>query len=608
MLKYLNISNFAVIDQLEISFHTGLNLLTGETGSGKSIIVDSLSLLMGARSSTLQVRTGERVAIVEGLFEVGAEGRKEIRKILDSAGVEVENGSDLLIRREIHANGRSRMFVEDQSVRAATLRLLQPFLVAIHGQGEQRSLLSAQSQMDLLDSFGANLAQRKSVAEAYARWRSALEELSELEREMMERERAADLLQYELSEIKRIAPNPGEDAELYRERKLLTHAEKLLQLGTGAYAELYEKEGSVIDRLAALGRQLEELSTIDTRIAPLLELFQQSTAGLMETADALRSYGEGVEFSPDRLAQIEDRLSELERLKRKYNSDLEGILKVQEELFERLQRLSDLSEREETLRRELIEAERDYRRGAVELTERRLRAAETLSVRVMEDLKFVAMERARFFVMIRTAQPTHDKGPKGSDNEGEGIASESYFTQHGADSVEFYLSANPGEEPRPLSRVASGGELSRLMLTLRTVYMSLQAGVVAVEGATVVFDEIDVGIGGHVAEAVGRRLKSLAEARQVLCVTHQAQIARFADHHYIVSKKLEKGRTATTVEELEGEERVSELARMIGGGEEGAQTTIEAARWLLQSAANRVDAVTAARTRKRRSKILSQKK
>lgn len=606
MLKYLNISNFAVINRVEVAFHSGLNLLTGETGSGKSIIVDSLSLLMGARSSTLQVRTGERVAMVEGLFEVGAERRQAIKNILDRAGVEVENGPELLIRREIHANGRSRIFVEDQSVTAATLRLLQPFLIAIHGQGEQRSLLSAQSQMDLLDSFGANLAQRRHAAEAYTRWHTALEELSTLEREMIERERAADLLQYELSEIQRIAPNLNEDAELAKERKLLTHAEKLLQLGAGTYAELYERDGSVIDRLAALRRQLEELSSIDTRVSPLLELFQQSLTGLMETADALRNYGEGVEFSPDRLSQIEERLSELERLKRKYNTDLEGILKVQEELSEKLQRLSDLSEREEILKRELREAEEDYRKGASELTERRLRAAETLSQYVMDDLKFVAMEQARFFVLIRTAKIPDDRAGEGSDNEGAVPDNNSYFTQHGADSVDFYLSANPGEEPRPLSRVASGGELSRLMLTLRTVSMNLQAGT-AVEGASVVFDEIDVGIGGRVAEAVGRRLKSLAGARQVLCVTHQPQIARFADHHFIVSKALEQGRTATSVKELEGEERVGELARMIGGGEEGAKTTIEAARWLLQSAANSVSEVTQSRPRRARQKILTQK-
>ncbi|MBD0371328.1 MAG: DNA repair protein RecN [Pyrinomonadaceae bacterium] len=604
MLKYLNISNFAVINRLEVPFNLGLNLLTGETGSGKSIIVDSLSLLMGARSSALQVRTGERVATVEGLFEVDGERSLAVREILESAGVEVENSAELLIRREIHANGRSRFFVEDQSVTAATLRTLQPILVAIHGQGEQRSLLSAQSQMDLLDSFGANLSLRVRVSESYARWLAATEELSELQREMMERERALDLLQYELSEIERIGPKPNEDHDLANERKLLTHAEKLLHLGAGAYAELYERDGSVIDRLAALRRQMEELSAIDTRVAPLLELLQQSFTGLMETADALRNYGEGVEFSPERLAQIEDRLSELERLKRKYNTDLEGILKVQGYLSERLQRLSDLSEREEILKAQLGKAEEDYHNGAVELTERRQRAAKNLGARVMEDLKFVAMEQARFFVLVETAKAPEAKPEAGSDNAG-GI-DRSYYTPHGADRVEFYLSANPGEDARPLSRVASGGELSRLMLTLRTISMGHEPDTSAGAGATVVFDEIDAGIGGRVAEAVGRRLKSLSQTRQVLCVTHQPQIARFADHHLVVSKEIEKGRTVTNVRNLEGHERVEELARMIGG-EESAETTIEAARWLLKSAENGAGAGKGARARQRRQKILPPK-
>ncbi|HEX8175264.1 MAG TPA: DNA repair protein RecN [Pyrinomonadaceae bacterium] len=600
MLKYLNISNFAVISRLEVPFDTGLNLLTGETGSGKSIIVDSLSLLMGARSSALQVRTGERVATVEGLFEIGPEASVAVKTILEEAGVELVNSSELLIRREIYANGRSRFFVEDQSVTAATLRSLQPKLVAIHGQGEQRSLLSSQSQMDLLDSFGSNLELRRRVAESYRRWRAAMEEISGLKREMLERERTADLLRYELSEIERIAPKSLEDHELANERRILTHAEKLVQLGAGAYTELYERDGSVIDRLAALRRQLEELSTIDTRIVPFLELLQQSYAGLVETADGLRSYGEAIEFSPGRLAQVEERLAELERLKRKYNTDLEGILKVQGELSQKLQRLSDLSDREDALNIELAKATSDYQRDASQLTERRLRAGESLAARVMEDLKFVAMEQARFSVMIETGKGS-GRESAGSDNE-DG-SSQNYFTPHGADSVEFYLSANPGEAPRPLSRVASGGELSRLMLTLRTISMAGADG--AGEDATVVFDEIDVGIGGRVAEAVGRRLKNLAASRQVLCVTHQPQIARFASHHLVVSKEVSGGRTNTTVKQLLGDERVEELARMIGGGEESAETTIEAARWLLKSAEAGQDVVRGPAKRKGRQKILT---
>lgn len=597
MLKYLNISNFAVIDRLEVHFHKGLNLLTGETGSGKSIIVDSLTLLMGARSYAQIVRTNERMATVEGLFEIGGERLKRVREVLAGVGVEIEDGSELLIRREIHSSGRSRIFVEDQSVPASALRALQPHLVAIHGQGEQRSLLSAQSQMDLLDSYAGNTALRERVYEAYGRWRKVLEELSTLENEMRERERAADLLQYELSEIERLQPAPHEDEELAAERRLLTHAEKLLELGTGAFTELYERDESVLGRLVWVRRQLEELALIDPKVAPLLELLEQSVTNLTDVADALRNYGEGVEFSPARLSLIETRLSELERLKRKYNTDLEGIFKVRDELSARLQRLSDLSEREEALKAELKASEAEYGGFAKELTASRLRASEALSAAVMEDLRFVAMEKARFFVEVRTA-----KAPEAfAEAEAvEGVSTGSYYTPHGADVVEFFLSANPGEEPRPLSRVASGGELSRLMLTLRTVSMNRQRGR-ALEGSTVVFDEIDVGIGGRVAEAVGRRLKALSEGRQVLCVTHQPQIARFASTHFVVSKSFEKERTRTFIRELKGEERVLEIARMIGGQEEGAQTTLETARWLLESAEEK-GAQGGERGRRRRAK------
>jgi DNA repair protein RecN (Recombination protein N) len=604
MLKYLNILNFAVIDRLEVGFRQGLNLLTGETGSGKSIIVDSLSLLMGARSNVLQVRTGENLAVVEGLFEICEERRAGLEQILLNAGLEIDNKRELLMRREVYANGRSRFFVEDQSVTAATLRLLQPSLVAIHGQGEQRSLLSTQSQMDLLDNFGGHQDLCSRVARAYADWRETLGELSALEHEMLERERAVDLLQYELSEIEQIAPKVKEDEELTRERRLLTHSEKLIQLGAGAYTELYERDGSVIDRLATLRRQLDELSTIDARVIPLLDLLQQSFSGLMDVAEGLRNYGEDVEFSPERLALIEERLSALEKLKRRYNTDLEGILKVQGQLSERLQRLSDLSEREEVLRKKLKEAESAYRQAALELTDRRLKAGEALGSRVMEDLKFVAMGQARFFVSVRTAK---DSGPETADssNYASETAPGNYFSPHGADAVEFYLSANPGEEPRPLAKVASGGELSRLMLTLRTVYLSSAERTFS-DAGTVIFDEIDVGIGGRVAEAVGRRLKSLASTRQVFCVTHQPQIARFADHHILVGKNVSKGRTNTYVEELGFEERVQELARMIGGGEEGAQSTLEAARWLLESAKGK-ELRAGAGKRKPRQKILSGK-
>lgn len=602
MLKFLSISNFAVIQRLRVEFHEGLNLLTGETGSGKSILVDALGLLLGGRSSATQIRTGERMALVEGVFTLKGAAQEKVRRLLAEADLEKQSADELIVRRELYSNGRSRIFIDEQSATVATLRSLQPWLVEIHGQGEQRSLLSTQSHMDLLDAFGGCLVQRRSVSEAYALWKTAGRALEQLERELAERNLAEDLLQYQLREIETINPRAGEDEELMAERKLLTHAEKVLQLGAGAYAELYESDESILSRLAMVRRRVEELSEIDARVGPLLELLLACAASLTEVSEALRGYSEGIEFSPMRLGEIEHRLLELERLKRKYSSDLQGIVKVRDELRERLNKLSGLADSEQVLKENLREAERLYMEAAALLTACRRAAAPRLAEQVMSDLSHVALERSLFLVQMETAAAPFDSmktekpsslSPHASDNE----KGEDFFTQNGADQIEFLLSANPGENPRPLAQTASGGELSRLMLTLRTVGTASAGGDLR-SSATVVFDEIDVGIGGRVAEAVGRRLKALAATRQVLCVTHQAQIARFAEHHYVVSKAVHNERTLTTIKDLTAEERVGELARMIGGAEEVA-TTREAARWLLdQAAAER----SPARRAKRRQK------
>jgi DNA repair protein RecN (Recombination protein N) len=588
MLKFFNITNFAVIQRLAVEFHEGLNLLTGETGSGKSIIVDALGLLLGGRSSAAQIRTGERMALVEGVFALNEIAEQKVRQLLAEVGIETQAEGELFIRRELYANGRSRIFIDEQSATAATLRVLQPFLVEIHGQGEQRALLSAQSHLELLDSFGGCLSMRQEVGTDYARWKAAGKALHQLEQELAERDLAEDLLQYQLREIETINPQVGEDEELAAERKLLTHAEKVLQLGAGAYAELYDSDESILSRLATVRRRVEDLSEIDARVCPLLEMLETCATSLTEVAGGLRGYSEGIEFSPARLGEIEQRLLELERIKRKYSSDLSGILKVRDELLGRLDKLSNLAEREQSLRESLKQAESIYVESAGRLSASRAAAAPKLARRVMEDLTQVAMERARFLVSMETAQweaaetlPQEDAiqpHRQASDN----ALRDGFFTLYGADHVEFLLSANPGESPRKLAQTASGGELSRLMLTLRTVGTAkTKAEIQSV--ATVVFDEIDAGIGGKVAEAVGKRLKALAATRQVLCVTHQAQIARFADHHYVVTKAVQNERTITTIRDLSSEERVGELARMIGGAEEAA-TTREAARWLLEHA------------------------
>ncbi|HEY0077964.1 MAG TPA: DNA repair protein RecN [Pyrinomonadaceae bacterium] len=593
MLKFLNITNFAVIQRLGFELHEGLNLLTGETGAGKSIIVDALGLLLGGRATAGVVRTGERAAFVEGQFELKGSSEERVRAALCEIGIEKSPEEDLWIRREVQAGGRGRIFINDQSVTAATLRRLQPSLLEIHGQGEQQALAASRTHLKMLDNFAGCADLRASVGRAYTRYRVAFDALRSLERDEAARERAGDMLRFQIDEIEKASPTPSEDEELAAERSLLAHAGRAQELSAGAYAALYESDESVLSGLSNVRRRLQELSAIDGRVAVWLENLEAANLSLTDVAEALRGYGVGVDFSPGRLGEVENRLAELERLKRKYGRDLQGLLEVKEELKRQLQQLGNLAERERELLEEVEAASKGYIPLAESLTARRLEAAPRLEEQMMEELRHVALERARFVVQIETAaRGMHERRSFGqnllaSDNENDSMNAQafSYWSASGADRVEFLFSANIGESVRPLSRVASGGELSRLMLTLRTVCRNAQASEgdegVGESAAALVFDEIDTGIGGRVAEAVGRRLKALAATKQVLCVTHQAQIARFADHHYVVSKQVEEGRTVTSVRELEGEARVGELARMIGGAET-VETARQTARWMLE--------------------------
>lgn len=582
MLKSLNIRNFAVIQSLEVNFHEGLNLLTGETGSGKSIIIDALGLLLGGRSSVTQIRTGEDIAVVEGVFTLKGKKSLEVSRFLAKDGIGENTSDELLVRRELSVNNRNRILVNGKAASISTLRALQKFLVDIHGQGEQRALLSTQSHLELLDQFADCLLLRQQLAKGYLRWRTAKEALTQLENEASERDRQREFLQYQLSEIEFLDPKPNEDEELQAERRILTHAETAIHLASGSYLELYESETSILSRIATVRKSLEELSKIDGRFGPATEVLEQSVLLLTEVADLLRSYGVNVDFAPMRLDEVEARLAELEKVKRKFNSDLQGTLNILHDLSERLDYLNSVADKEPVLRAALQGAEASYRELASKLSECRHRAKEKFEQRVMSDLRHVAMENAQFIIAFSNAD--HSEADNYSDiSSSRAVKDDSshFFSPFGMDQVEFLLSANPGESPRPLAHVASGGELSRLMLTLRTigtVRKGPQQG-----GDTVIFDEVDTGIGGRVAEAVGRRLKRLAATKQVLCVTHQPPIARFADHHYAVEKSVVRGRTGTVVKELNLDERIGELARMIGGDEQ-SRTARETANWLLDNA------------------------
>ncbi|MCA1566156.1 MAG: DNA repair protein RecN [Acidobacteria bacterium] len=618
MLKSLNISNFAVIRYLSIEFHQGLNVLTGETGAGKSIIVDALSLLLGARAFTDVVRTGENVALVEGVFELDGSNEQRVKSELSDLAVEIADDEYLTIRREVQLGGRNRIFINDRSVTLATLKKLQPFLVEIHGQGEQRSLLSPHAHQLLLDGYAGCDDLRRQAAVKYARWRKMVEELNAMIRDKTDRERLLDILKFQVAEIENLNPQPGEFERLLEEKKLLTYSEQLNELNASAYNHLYESEQSVLTRLGSVRRTLQALEKIDKRFSPLLNALEEATLSLTDVADTLRSYAARIEYSPARLSEIEERMSEFERLKRKYGRGDNDLNEIREDLYRQLDQLTNWEEHQGELLADLDVLRGEYRVLASELTACRQAATLDFERRVMEDLRQVAMESARFRVVIDTAkeepEATSDRQlqpPRQQEEDADSTltSSPAYWSPTGADYVEFHLSANVGELARPLQRVASGGELSRLMLTLRTICRG--GAKVQVEPplkTALVFDEIDTGIGGHVAEAVGRRLKSLAASQQVLCVTHQPQIARFADHHYAIAKHVEEGRTLTRITELGHQERVTEIARMLGVSQEVA-TARETAQWLLETAReNPLVGNTKASGRDRRKKKDSDKR
>ena len=580
MLKYISIRNLAVVQELNLELFGGLNLLTGETGAGKSIIIDALGLLLGGRGGSEVIRTGEKRCVIEGVFRLTEEQKGSIEPALTEAGVELEPDEELSVRRELQAGGRGRILVNDQAVPLSVLKAVQPRLVEILGQGEQHALDSSRSHLEILDAYAGCAGLRAETARAFEAWRRAEGELGQLLKEKTERSRLEDYLRFQVGEIERVDPKPGEDQELEAERLLQANAERALELCTAGYAQLYEDDQSALARLAAARKNVEELGAFERQAAEWLDAMRDAELKLEDVAESLRAYGARFDYSPERLSAVEARLLDLERLKKKYGADIDSILRLKGELKRQLEELEGIESKEAELREELGEAGRKYLAAAGRLSAARRGAAKRFESRVMDECQHLALERARFAVSIETAG---ERPAALASADGAAGSSRDGWTPQGVDRVEFFFSANEGEAVRPLSRVASGGELSRLMLALRTVSQDGGGGQGGRPSAvTVVFDEVDARIGGRTAEAVGRRLKALAAAQQVVCVTHQPQIARFADHHFKVSKSVEGGRTRAGVRELSEAERVGELARMIGGSEE-VEEARATARWMLFS-------------------------
>lgn len=542
MLSLLKIKNIALIDEIELEFSKGLNLLTGETGSGKSIIVDSLSALTGERVSSDLIKEGETNAQIEGLFSI--KPTADLHEIFYESGIELddETEAELIVRRELSLSGKNRIFVNNQSVTQSFLRKIGTFLVDIHGQGEQATLFNSRTHLEILDEYAEAENLRQNVAEKYKEWSAIQRELELLREDEAQKLQLLDILQFQVEEIAKANLQTGEDEALEEEKRRLNNVEKLSTLSDESYALLYENEEAVLTNLERIIRRINGLADYESIFTGYGEGLQNAQAVLEDLAISLRDFRNGLEFSPERLSEIENRLAEIARLKRKYGGDIESVLAHFAESEERLNNIQTAELRENELNKQLGKLREDYLNSARQLNEKRSKAAKRFEKSVEESLKAVSLEKARFEVRIESDE-INDKS----------------FSLKGFDTIEFYFSANLGESVKPIAKVASGGELSRLMLVLNTVAKLSESA------KTMVFDEIDTGIGGRVAEAVGLKLRELSRNQQVLCVTHQPQVASLADHHYLVEKEMGKNRTQIQVRELSEVQQIEEVARMLAG-------------------------------------------
>jgi len=538
VLLELVVENYAVVERVHVRFHRGLNLLTGETGSGKSIVVDALGLLLGGRASGDMVRSGAERARISGIFEPPND--PELKNLLDQAGAATEDG-ELLVEREVLANGKSRAFIGSRPVTATLLREIAPWLGDIHGQHDQQQLFVPAFQLAMLDAFAGTAELVGKTSALFGEWKRCSAAIQELDRSEQETLRLADLWSFQRKEIEAAAPKPAEDAELENEKRVLRNVARLQESANAAYLALYDASDSAATQLRLALKRIEELCRIDDTLQPLAEVLKPAEIAVADASGTLRDYLDRLEADPRRLEDVESRLALLDRLKRKYGATLEDVLAFLADVQGKLDGIEHATQRREELNGQLRKFEQDYRSAAADLTADRRRSAKELTAKLEKELGSLALGGTRFVVEIGEAD----------------------WSANGADRVSFLISPNAGEEPKPLEKIASGGELSRIALALRT---SLGAnGTSKAAPRTLVFDEVDTGIGGSVAEAVGKRLKRLSATNQVLCVTHLAQVASFADHHYVVGKKEVKGRTLAEVEELTAELRTREIGRMLSG-------------------------------------------
>ena len=549
MLTDLIIRNFAIIDRLQVAFGAGFNVLTGETGAGKSIVIDAVGLLLGERARPDLIRTGEEEATVEAIFDLAA--APEFRQQLAEAGF--DNGDELLVRRIVSRSGKNKVFINGALATLGQLQELTAGLMVIHGQHAQQGLQRPDLHLEMLDALADAAALLEEYRGIYSEVRSLEEHLRRLDEAQRERRQRLDLLGYQSRELAEANLRLGEDEELEAERLLLLHGEKLLAATAGGYETLYGEDGAVCERLQTLASGLEQLVSVDPALGPLAETLRSSVFALEDVALQLRAQEQKIQFEPTRQNEVEERLALLATLKRKYAPTIGEMLALRERIEAELAELEDIDGTRDGLERRLAKAREQLTRSGAALSERRRQGAELLRRKVETELAGLAMARARFEMRLT---PLVEPGARGLEKG------------------EFFLAPNPGEEAKPLARIASGGELSRIMLALKNAAPEANAV------PTQVFDEVDAGIGGEAATAVGEKLRAVARGRQVLCITHLPQVAAFAEAHYRVEKQERDGRTHTVLVRLNDEERTHEMARMLSGAKI-TERTLDHARELI---------------------------
>jgi DNA repair protein RecN (Recombination protein N) len=561
MLRELRIKNLAIIDDAVANFEKGFNVLTGETGAGKSIIISALCLALGERASSELIRSGEKEAVIEAFFDISPKWLdSSSRQLLEDIGIDIEDG--IILKRILSAQGKSRAYINDSMVNLQTLSEISKGLIDVHGQYEHQSLLQPDKQLDFLDAYAGLLSEREEFTTLYKKQAELRQEISELVEKEKERIQRLDLLEFQIKEIETANLRIGEEEELLEEEKILSSVSRLLELSNQAYETLYLSDTSCLTNLSKILGSLKEISEIDARAHDAMRSVEEAIPLLEETSYFLRDYKESLNFSPERLEEVQTRLELIKALKRKYGNNIQEILDYKEKALRELDEIQHSEERLETLKRELERLKDTLTQKAHLLSKKRKAASKKIEQLVVSELAKLSMPDTRFSIQI-----THETG----DDTNDSLKA----NPKGIDTIEYLISPNIGEELRPLSKIASGGELSRVMLALKGLLAEFD------KVPVLIFDEIDAGIGGIAAETVGQKLRELSSNHQIICVTHLPQIASYADTHLKIEKKVKGKRTTVEIIRMEDDERTFEIARMLSG--DSSDVSLRHAREMLKS-------------------------